>query len=411
MRRSDSLSASHPSMSAKRSIRLLGYIALIILCFGASAQKTKSQLEQEKRENLRKIAEAEKILADTEHEKKATIGQLRAINQQIGAREELIKGLSQEIGLLDGEIGDLNIIISALQNDLLNLKAEYAEMIYNSYKANQGYSKLTFIFSAATFNQLFMRLKYLEQYTEARKIQAEQIEIVADELSSQKNQVEIKRSEQRRLLTQQIAENQKLISLKSKQNSVIAKLNNKQKELRKELQDRKVAVDKLDNLIAEIVKKELERSKSLSNAAIADEAEMSSFFEQNKNKLEWPVSTGFVSSKFGKHPHPVIKGIMEDNPGIDIQTSQNASVRPVLEGKVVRVAIVPGMNNVVLVQHGKYYTLYARLKDVKVKTGQMVNKNEILGTVYSDKDGVSEVHFQVWKEFQKLNPESWLSMK
>ncbi|MEP0368747.1 MAG: peptidoglycan DD-metalloendopeptidase family protein [Cyclobacteriaceae bacterium] len=391
--------------------RVLGLLVLMCLCFNSFAQKTKSQLENEKRENLKRIAEAEKILTDTEHEKKATIGQLRAINQQIKARQSLIEALNQEVGLLDGEIGDLNIIIGALQNDLNNLKNEYAEMIYSSYRANRGYSKLTFLFSAKTFNQLFMRLKYLEQYAEARQIQAQQIEIVAEELTNQKNQVQIKKSEQQLLLDQQVAESKKLINLKSKQNSVIAKLNKKERQLKNELNDRKVAVDKLDNLIADIVKKELERSKSLSTAALASEEEITSFFEENKNKLQWPVSTGFVSSKFGKHPHPVIKGIMEDNPGIDIQTSQNATVRSVFEGKVVAVAIVPGMNNVVLMQHGDYYTLYARLKDVKVKKGQKINKNEILGTVFSDKDGVSEVHFEVWKEYQKLNPEGWLAKK
>ncbi|MFY0601032.1 MAG: peptidoglycan DD-metalloendopeptidase family protein [Cyclobacteriaceae bacterium] len=394
-----------------KPIKVLGLIALFFFCFNSYAQKTKSQLENEKRENLKKIAEAEKILKDTEHEKRATIGQLRAINQQIKARVGLIGALNQEVGLLDSEIGDLNIIINALQTDLTNLKEEYAAMIYASYKANKGYGKLTFLFSASTFNQLFKRLKYLEQYADARQVQVKQIEIVAEELTKQKNQVQIKLSEQRLLLDQQVAENKKLINLKTKQNKVISSLSKHEKRLKKELNDRKVAVDKLDNLIAEIVKKEIERSKSLSTAALADEEEISSLFEENKNRLKWPVSTGFVSSKFGRQPHPVIKGIIEDNSGIEIQTNQNASVRSVFEGKVVAVAIAPGMNNVVLMQHGDYYTLYARLKEVAVKKGQKVNANEVLGTVYSDKDGVSEVHFEVWKGFQKLNPEKWLVLK
>jgi septal ring factor EnvC (AmiA/AmiB activator) len=394
-----------------KQIRILGLFALMLLCFNVFAQKTKSQLENDKRDNLKKIAEAEKILTDTEHERKTTIGQLRAINQQIKAREGLIDALNQEVQLLDGEINDLKAIVNALQKDLSDLKSEYAQMIYSSYKANTGFSKLTFLFSASTFNQLFMRLKYLEQYAEARKIQAKQIEIVSDELIKQKNQVQIKRSEQKMLLDQQIGETKKLVNLKAKQSHVIAQLGKKEKQLKKELNDRKIAVDKLDNLIAEIVRKEIERAKTKSTATLANEEEVSTLFEQNKNMLKWPVSTGFVSSKFGKHAHPVIKGIMEDNPGIDIQTSQNASVRSVFEGKIVAVAIVPGMNNVVLIQHGDYYTLYARLKEVKVKKGQIVSINDVLGIVFSDNDGISEVHFEVWKEYQKLNPESWLSKK
>ncbi|WP_421893640.1 murein hydrolase activator EnvC family protein [Marinoscillum sp.] len=391
---------------------------LVFFCFfiwlSASviyAQKTKSQLEQEKRENLSKIAEAEKILSDTESEKKATLGQLRALNQQIEAREGLISALNQEVGLLNGEINDLSIVVNALQSDLKNLKQEYAAMIYSSYKANHGYSKLTFLFSARTFNQLYMRLKYLEQYADARKIQARQIEEVSRELDAQRNQVEIKRSEQKTLLNQQLAENRKLLNLKTKQSGLVQELTKKEKELKKELADRKQAVDRLDNLIADIVRKELERSKTLSSTAIANEDEISASFESNKNKLAWPVSSGFISSKFGKHPHPVMKGIMQDNPGVDIQTQKDESVKSVYDGKVIQIAYVPGMYNVVILQHGEYYTVYSRLKEVNVKKGTLVKRAQPLGAVHTDTNGVSEVHFEVWKNYAKLNPEQWLSPK
>ncbi len=401
----------HKSLSVLKSGRVSLVALLVLLTFFSYGQKTKAQLEQEKRENLKRIAEAEKILTDTEHEKNATIGQLQAINQQISAREGLISSLSQEISLLDSEIGELNIIVRALERDLKDLKEEYARMIYSSYKANKGYSKLTFLFSSRTFNQLFKRLKYLEQYSAARQLQAREIEIVAKELRAQQNEVEIKRSEQRRLLNQQVSENKKLIGLKDRQDLVVKELNKKEKELRKELNDRKVAVGKLDALIADIVRKEVERSKTLSTSAQATEEQRSTLFEENKNKLRWPVSSGFISTHFGKHPHPVIKNIIEDNPGVEIQTSQNAEVKSVFEGSVVAVAIVPGMNNMVLLKHGEYYTLYARLKTVNVKRGQLVKADEVLGEVYTDKDGISELHFEVWKEFTKLNPEGWLAAK
>lgn len=401
----------HKSLSVQKSGRVTLVALLVLLTFVCYGQKTKTQLEQEKRENLKRIAEAEKILTDTEHEKNATIGQLQAINQQISAREGLISSLSQEVSLLDSEIGELNIIVRALERDLKDLKEEYGRMIYSSYKANKGYSKLTFLFSSRTFNQLFRRLKYLEQYSDARQLQAREIEIVAKELRAQQNEVEIKRSEQRRLLNQQVSENKKLIGLKDRQDLVVKELNKREKDLRKELNDRKTAVGKLDVLIADIVRKEVERSKTLSTSAQATEEQRSSLFEENKNKLGWPVSSGFISSHFGKHPHPIIKNIIEDNPGVEIQTSQDAEVKSVFEGSVVAVAIVPGMNNMVLLKHGEYYTLYARLRTVHVKRGQLVKADEVLGEVYTDKDGISELHFEVWKEFTKLNPEGWLATK
>ncbi len=69
---------------------------------------------------------------------------------------------------------------------------------------------------------------------------------------------------------------------------------------------------------------------------------------------------------------------------------------------------MPGMNNVVAIQHGDYFTVYAKLRSVSVHIGQRVKARESIGTVATDKNGVSEIQFQIWKEFTKLNPESWL---
>ncbi|MBV6644959.1 MAG: peptidoglycan DD-metalloendopeptidase family protein [Cyclobacteriaceae bacterium] len=394
-----------PNTAGNRILLLLIFAGFSFLAFG---QKTKNQLEAEKKENLRKIAEAEKILLETETEKKATLGQLTAINQQIKARESLISSLNQEVRLLDGEISDLTIVVTSLQRDLKNLKDEYAAMIYSAYKANRGFSTLTFLFSSRTFNQLFLRMKYLEQYAEARKTQAEQIEVVTDQLNKQRGNVEIKRREQRVLLNQQIRENRKLVGLKNKQDQVIAELSKKESSLKREVTDRKKAIERLDNLIAEFVRSELDRSNTLSSVDIANEAEITSLFEQNKNKLSWPVASGFISKKFGVHPHPVLK-VPEQNNGVEIQTSGSERVKVVFDGEVKTKAFIPGYNNVVIVKHGNYFTVYSRLKNVIVDRGQKLKSGDDLGEVFTDAEGVSEVHFEVWKNTQKLDPEKWLT--
>ena len=135
---------------------MTGNKALLIICiflipFAGWAQKSRSALEKEKKETLARISEAQKILAETANEKKVSIGQLTAINKQIEARQSLINSIGQEIDLINSEIGDLSTIISALENDLVNLKDEYASMVYIAHKASAGYNRLTFLFSAETF--------------------------------------------------------------------------------------------------------------------------------------------------------------------------------------------------------------------------------------------------------------------
>lgn len=377
------------------------------------AQKSKSQLEKDRKENLQRIAETEKILEETESERKASLGQLTAINKQIQSRESLIGSLKQEIGLLDGEISDLTIVVNALQQDLINLKQEYAAMIYATYRSNWGYQTLTFLFSSSTFNQLFRRLEYLDQYSEARQLQVEQIEVVSVALAEQRTDVQSKKEQQNTLLTEQIRQNRNLISLKNKQSKLITALGKKEKQLQIEVADRKKSILELDKLIADLIKKEQaeKQSTAKSSAQVAAIEKVSTSFEANRNKLTWPVDAGFISSRFGKQPHPVLKGIMVDNQGVDIQTNKDASVKSVFNGKVATVAFVPGMNSVVILQHGDYYTLYAKLKKVNVKKGQQINIGDQLGEVFTDAEGVSEVQFQVWKSSNKLDPAKWLTAR
>ena len=405
MNLSDSLFLSLRSIGvSKIAILILG----LLLPLWVQAQKSKTQLEKEKIENLRKIAEAEKILTETQSEKKVTVGQLQALNQQIKARESLIGGLTQEVALLDEEIRDLSIVVAALQRDLKNLKEEYATMIYSSYKANRGFNILTFLFSAETFNQLNQRLKYLEQYADARKVQAEQIQVVAEELDQQRGEVEVKRDEQQVLLDQQLKESQKLLVLKNQKSSLVAQLTKKEGELRREVTNRKKSIDRLDATIAELVRRELESNNAPSSASAISLEEITSSFEQRKTKLNWPVASGFISKKFGTQPHPVLKRIKTENNGIDIQTNEQETVRSVFDGEVKMVGYLQGMNNFVMVKHGSYFTVYSRLKSVSVQKGQAINAMDELGEVFTDSDGISELHFEVWKDFTKLDPEKWL---
>ena len=100
------------------------------------------------------------------------------------------------------------------------------------------------------------------------------------------------------------------------------------------------------------------------------------------------------------------------NDGVNIQTKQNEEVKAVFDGIVKKIAIVPGdFKYVVIVQHGNYYTVYAKLKSVNVKMGQQVSRQDVIGEVNTDIDGVSEVQFQVWKNTEKLDPELWLAKR
>lgn len=390
----------------------LSFTLLILLAFSVTAQKTKNQLQKEKQQNQQKIKEVEKILSETTAKKKNSLGELTALNQRIREQEKLINSIKGEINFLDKDIDENNEFIRALEEDLKKLKQEYAAMLFAAQKANNSATRLTFLFSSESFEQLMMRMRYMEQYAEKRKAQAAAITAVQEELSGQVNQIEIKKSEKKTLLNDEVSENINLTGLKKKQNVLVKSLEKEEKSLRQNLEETKKALVVLDKKINEIIKEELERAareaKAKSNPSVTTaNAALSSSFEENKNKFPWPVQ-GFISMGFGRQKHPLLKGVYVDNIGVNIQTTENEKVRSIFQGEVHTVAFIQLLGNSVIITHGEYITVYSGLKEVFVKRGQKVGISQEIGQVLSNSDGISELRFRIYKNTTALDPQLWL---
>jgi len=392
-------------MTAGRQWLLILLLLPPLSLFGQ--KKTKAQLQKEKQENLAKIKEVEKILGETANKKENSLGELAALSQRIIEQEKLINSIKEEIAFLNSEIAENNDIILALEEDLAKLKKEYAAMLFAAQKANNSTTRLTFLFSARSFDQLVMRLRYMEQYSDVRKLQVDQIGKVQDELSGQVTRIENQRAEKNQLLTDQVSESDNLADLKKKEQTLVRTLEKQEKKLKKDLEQTKKTLAVLDKKIDEIIKEEMAREAALAAASSKKNVEVSSSFEDNKKKLPWPVS-GFISQKFGTQRHPILKNVEINNEGVNIQTAQGEKVKAIFSGEVRAVAFTPGVGTTVLIKHGEYFTVYSGLKDVYVKIGQAVTFNQELGSMSSNLDGVAELKFRVYKNKTPLNPELWL---
>lgn len=381
----------------------------------AQKPKSKAQLQKEKQQNLEKIKEAEKILSQTTDKKKNTLGELSALKQRISAQENLIGSIKSEITYLDSDIAENNEFIGALEDDLKKLKKEYAAMLYAAQKANNSATRLTFLFSAESFQQLVMRMQYMKQYSEKRKQQAAAITAVQEELSGQVKIIESKRNEKNVLLGEEVSQNNKLNSLKEQQNKLVKNLEKQEKSLKQDIDDIKKALVELDKKINEIIKEEMERAarEARANAKSKNNTSyiaLSASFEGNRSKFPWPAD-GFISQGFGRQNHPTLKHVVFDNDGINIQTAQNEKVRSVFGGDVKMVAFLPAIGNTVIIAHGEYFTVYSGLKDVYVKKGQKITTGQEIGQLQVNSEGVSELRFQIRKNTTPLNPQQWLRPK
>jgi septal ring factor EnvC (AmiA/AmiB activator) len=408
--------------------------SLFILCaflsFSSFSQSKEKEVLQDKKAKIQQeIKLTNSLLQKAKKEKNQSVNTLNTLNKQIQSRQEIIQTLDLEVKMaiiqidnLKRQIKDTEISIVVQQELLDTLKQEYALMIRHAYFNRNAYDRLAFVFSSQSYNQAFKRLRYLQEYSQFRQKQVDEIKMVEQKLSDQL--LALKR--QKVLLT--VAKNEKSQSLESSQievsildgeqssqKSLLSKLRKKEKQLKKELQSKQQLAKSLDKKIRKIIEEEIRLAKAKASkesdvlAMTPEEQQLADNFTSNKGKLPWPVERGVIIERFGVQAHPVLKGIETFNNGVKITTEEEALVRAIFDGKVSRIIDIPGAGKAVIVSHGDYFSVYSNLLEVSVKRGQEVFLKEKIGAVLTKtatKETITEL--QIWKGSEKMDPSSWL---
>ncbi len=409
-----------------RCIKNFALLGLIFFMFaGAAHSQTRKDLESRKAQLQRDIELTNKLLEETQMDKKTTLNQLRTLRKKISIREELIRTINTELGMLDNQIISTADSIVVLEAQLKKLKDEYAKMIYFAYKNQNAYQRMMFLFAAKDFNQAYKRMKYLQQYSAHRKMQAEQIVGTSNELNQKKEELEARKKQKSSLLGSELQEKKVLASEQGQQENLAKGLQAKEKKLKQDLKTKQEAAARLNRAIEDVIRREIEAARKKAEAegkkaapgvsALAmtpEAAKLSADFSGNRGSLPWPVDQGVITSTFGDHPHPVLRGIMTKNNGVDISTRKGTIARAVFEGTVSGVVIIPGANKAVIVRHGEYLSVYSNLDEVYVKMGDKLSTKQSIGLVHTnEEDSKTELHLEIWKSTTKLDPSDWLFRK
>jgi septal ring factor EnvC (AmiA/AmiB activator) len=95
--------------------------------------------------------------------------------------------------------------------------------------------------------------------------------------------------------------------------------------------------------------------------------------------------------------------------GIDFSTPPGSDVHVVQNGKVVFAGMMPGYDQVVVVEHGgRSYSLYGRLGTVAVKTGDIVEHDHVIATTSAADAKGRNFYFEVRKNGMPVDPETVL---
>jgi septal ring factor EnvC (AmiA/AmiB activator) len=443
--------------------RFVFLVLFLMTVAGASAQQSREELQKKEQELKKELSDLNRQLSETQKNKKLSLNELALIKRKVAKREELVRGINNQINELDNTIYLNELDIYRLRKELDTLKLKYAKSIVFAYKSRGSYEYLNFLFSARNFNDAVKRMAYLKSYRQNRETQAVAIAQSRTMLTQKVDVLNSNKKERMVTLTAQSEQLKVLQEDKKAQDKVVAQLKGQESVIAKQIKDKEKQRVRMQQAVMAIIKREIDeaarkdriakqkaiddakksaaasasknnntdntvKNNAAANSAKNDEPivlakagsrpyspfesteegrETSMHFEQNKGRLPWPVDRGNVFIEFGVSTVPGTK-LKQNSDGIHIALPEGSAVKSIADGEVSYVGEVNG-DQVVMVRHGKYFTVYQQLSSASVSVGKEVKAGSMLGRSGKSIDGEGSIIFTINNERGvPLNPDQWL---
>jgi septal ring factor EnvC (AmiA/AmiB activator) len=408
--------------------------------------QTREELEKERVALKKEIEETEKQLNENKVRTKENLVQFNLISKKVNLQDRVIDNINRDLYVLNNNMYTISKDIRRYDKLLDTLKDEYSRSMIYAYKNKSNYEFLNFIFSASNFNDAIKRISYLKSYRTYREMQGQNIARMQNLRKKKVVELNDTKQEKNQVLDVQSKEKEILENQKKEKDRIIADLKKKGKQLNKQITAKQKQMQKVNNAIAEAIKKAIIKAKE---EALAKEKErlkveakknektdvnkttvksnvtattkpapsgqsillndeniaLNNNFEKNRGSLPWPLDKGFVMMHYGKNTLP--SGSILDVTSITISSDVGSAVKAVFDGTVTALQQIDDMS-VVIIQHGKYFTTYSNLTGISVRKGQQISRGQVIGKVAANLDGIGSIDFYIQNESANFDPERWL---
>lgn len=398
----------------RKALYLLILPLLLLTSFPAAGQKTSIKKLESQRAQLEKdIALLNRKLDQNSKNSSQALSTLSLVRSKISSRESLIRSCDQTLKLLGDSIKTCQAEMDRLQARYDTLSLYYGKLVRGAYKNRDSRLWYMYILASESVGQGLSRASYLRRLSADMSNQAVKIRETSALLEVERERLEKLRSEAADMRKQVVQERAKLKDEESEAGRLVTQLQKDRKQFEKQLKDKNRQKSDLNRKIEQLIREQSKKASSGGKksggkkTSTEIDSKLSKEFASNKGRLPWPVEGAIVES-FGKHTHPVYKNVeLPQNNGVTLVVKPGAQAKAVFNGTVSQVIVLPGFNQCVLVNHGEYFTLYAKLRSVSVNPGDKVTTGQVVGIVDSI-GGEDLFHFELWKGTDPQNPENWL---
>ena len=387
---------------------IFALVLFLCFCTGAASQDTKVQ-EEKKARLEREIAIIDRQLAENASQSNTMLADLNLIRKKVANRRELVAESDRLIKKYNDEMYLKQLEINKINKRIDDLVSHYEKLVLNVYKHRDARVWYMYMLASDNLGQALRRFGYFRNMSEQMKGEAQKIRQAKQELEEEKEKLAQMKKDAESVKAERVKELNSLRQDEAKADNVVKQLKKNRNSYQKQLNAKKKEVQALNKEIERIIAAAMAGNKSSStgnkNKTVVDQ-KLAAEFVKNKGKLPWPVN-GVIVGRFGSHRHPVYNIVMPQNNGFDLAVTKGENAKVVFDGVVRQVMVLPGYNQCVMVDHGDYFTLYCKLRNVTVRTDQKVKTGDVLGTVDTI-NGQTQLHFELWKGKTAQNPETWL---
>ena len=386
--------------------------SLVILLSVISGQTEKIekdiQFHNSELDILRKeIADYERKIKNTSDREKSEIERLNEIDEEISLVRNLIYRLRREEKIKEKSITQAEVTIEKKVSEHTSLINRYAKRINHTYKKGR-LSELEKLLNAKSWRQAVYRAKYIKIISDHDRSLADDIRTNLIEIDAKRTVLERQLTDIRKIDKEKLSRKKWLEQRRRVRNKELGNLKRDRQKMSVALNQRKKAAQQMESIISRLERERVARIAELERRRKEMELLGSVPFKELKGKLPWPIE-GKVISRFGTYQNPNLKTVTE-NTGIDIHGSEGTEVRSIYDGIVTTVTYIRGYGNTVILDHGDgFYSVYTHVMDVEVEENSYVNARDIIAHV-GDSGSLegTKLHFEIWGNKDKLNPESWL---
>ena len=388
-----------------------------LLCLGAFVALGQNVKEKESRKARleKEIALLDRQIRDNAAKNADALSRLSLVRSKISTRQALVDESDREIAVLEDSIALKQKQIDILQARLDTMITYGTRLVKSAYKNRDSRIWYMYILASDNVAQGFRRMGFFKNLSSQMSVQASKIRASKEALEKEKAEMETMAAEARRLKAQRVKDVQQLKSEEKEAQTLSANLVKQKAKYQKDLAAKRRQADALEREIRAAISKAMGSGKAkntgkkgTSKPKAPVDYKLADQFVANRGILPWPVE-GALTGRFGKQYHSVFKNLqLPANNGINVAVSPDAQVKAVFNGTVAQITVLPGYHQCILVQHGNYFTLYAKMKRVDVKPGDKVKTSQVLGTVDTI-SGETVFHFEIWDDRTiPQNPEIWL---